>query len=90
LCLQIPTEKLFPWTQPSLPIKEPSNRDAFPESRKSPDFDQQNVRRFARSGPKIIRLPVPDELFDGLAIVELFVEDFAGQRGQFGVTRKPQ
>ena len=34
---------------------------------------------------EVVGLPYPDELFDCFAILQLFIENFARQRGQFSV-----
>jgi hypothetical protein len=39
---------------------------------------------------QVVGTPHLDELLDGFAIVEFFVEHFAGERGEFGVAGKAQ
>jgi hypothetical protein len=40
--------------------------------------------------PQIIRLPILNQLLDGLAVVEFFVEDFAREGRKLRVARKTQ
>src|SRR3984885_9352968 len=49
--------------------------------------DAQIVRML---GAKIVRLPNFNELLDGFAIVEFFVEDFSGECGKFRVAGEAQ